>query len=489
MEGNSATSLRSRSRKSRGPYGPRCEHCRKDRKKCLPGDPKDPNKRCERCQYKGRDCSERKRATSRSLVQDPMPVSQPASLLSPSIHTEHTATNICLGIIDFITIFQRIHDFMAQIDRALLRLQRDLCSDNSLVSLSFLRLQVSMRETRHVLIERFLSVYDSQRQYPGKLPPRVLQMIIQDKELLESSRDVLWQTSDQSLSGHVSLRMNSSDEKYDLEERGGGLAALDLQLSRLQLASMARGLPTEDIMKQAEKYDSMLKAFWAEISALGVQTGFSRFSEEPSFPVGIMEPFLHDTHFDTRIPGLNVESLIDTFESVNSRYVLGKDSLDRTLLHIAVEHFDLSCVSLLLKKGIDINAQDVFGRTALHVVCGASQEPSPWGLYQQVRQIKIVRILLEKEKLDIWVEDKYKRVAIDYAIQDQNSDILYLFKKSKHYYSDNDTQGMIDTAIWNLENCKISSNKWLYNWRDWHYKRKEWLNKRQCRQSGLATVP
>ncbi|KAI5920512.1 hypothetical protein F4810DRAFT_723331 [Camillea tinctor] len=151
-----------------------------------------------------------------------------------------------------------------------------------------------------------------------------------------------------------------------------------------------------------------------------------------------MEPFLHDEHFGKKVCGVDVKPLIIILASINRRFVVGQDSLGRTLLHIAAERFRVSEINLFLNRGIDINVQDVLGRREL-----------------------IVKRLLEEPGLNISIKDSYGRLAIDYAIQDRRSEIPYLFKESIHYRSTKDMNGIIDASLYNLKVYNNMYDEWI----------------------------
>ncbi|KAI0967210.1 hypothetical protein F4678DRAFT_446967 [Xylaria arbuscula] len=151
-------------------------------------------------------------------------------------------------------------------------------------------------------------------------------------------------------------------------------------------------------------------------------------------------PFVHDLWYqhvwerDTFFSDLLAAPALSMFR---------QDSLRRTWLHFAVEglrfkppfridigkqnyplYFVGADIQLLLQSqpSSQIDAQDAFGRTALHIACAFNKHERRGG------QLRVVRILLENNaRIDLC--DHYGRRAIDYAIIDHNDRLLSIFQR------------------------------------------------------------
>lgn len=113
-----------------------------------------------------------------------------------------------------------------------------------------------------------------------------------------------------------------------------------------------------------------------------------------------------------------------------------RDSLGRTPLHGAIDGVtDFAGTSYLHKfiNPVDINAQDIFGRTPLHVICSLSTRQLMAG--RRSRSGNMVKdqtdtayTLLTKIPADITLRDCDGMFAVDYAILNHEHRILSMFR-------------------------------------------------------------
>ncbi|KAI1490144.1 hypothetical protein F5X96DRAFT_679273 [Biscogniauxia mediterranea] len=409
----------------------KCVYCRKDKQKCIPHARQWPGQKCRRCEQKGFACSESQRTNTRNNlnVQDPLLASQAAPLLSPSSQTEDPRIKECLHGLDWMRLLQRIRHVMLRIHKAQEHRRRISSMEKIAFPKSIKEPLDGLEYAQGLIVRSIRSVQASQEggAFSRELQSRLFRSAAQSVELL-SFRDPIhtWSTVKKTLVPSL------VDE---LDESGEGLAALDAQLTFLLMrsavvssSSSSEVAPDGILARQVEKYDRMLKAFWGANRTLCER-------EEPDsiipipIPRSIMEPFLHDAHFAGLATTVaTVECLIAALAAADARYVVGRDSLGRTLLHVAAECLKPRDVRVVLRQGgLDINAQDMFGRTALHVACESSSSSSSEEEEQQ--QLEIVGDLLREPGLDVGARDVYGFLAVDYAVQDRRLDILRLFQR------------------------------------------------------------
>ncbi|KAI1636266.1 hypothetical protein F4809DRAFT_391722 [Biscogniauxia mediterranea] len=400
----------------------KCVYCRKDKQKCIPHARQWPSKKCRRCEQKGFACSESQRTNTRNTlnVQDPLLASQAAPLLSPSSQTEDPRIKECLHALDWMRLLQRIRHVMLRIHKAQEHRRRIWSMEKIAFPKSIKEPLDGLEYAQGLIVRSIKSVQASQEGGASfrELQSRLFRTAAQSVELL-SFRDPIhtWSTVKKTLVPSL------VDE---LDESGEGLAALDAQLTFLLMRSavVSSEAPDGILARQVEKYDRMLKAFWGANRTLCEREE----KEASSIPVprSIMEPFLHDAHFAGLATTVaTVECLIAALASVDARYVVGRDSLGRTLLHVAAECLRPRDVRVVLRQGLDVNAQDMFGRTALHVACESSSSSSE----EEEQQLEIVGDLLREPGLDVRARDVYGFLAVDYAVQDRRLDILRLFQR------------------------------------------------------------
>ncbi|CAJ2506679.1 Uu.00g078650.m01.CDS01 [Anthostomella pinea] len=163
-----------------------------------------------------------------------------------------------------------------------------------------------------------------------------------------------------------------------------------------------------------------------------------------SISPSLRKPFLHDIRHLKYGKWLRLEN--------NRRLISGPDSLGRSPLHvaIAITHWEHSLWDMLRSPNVDLNARDLFGRTALHVACDSREAQIPSVQNRAVRQ------LLDFDLVDIFAEDLDGFLPIDYAIQDRRLDILETFQDSLRVKQDSPMADLIVAAIFNLEACDLS---------------------------------
>ncbi|KAI0594833.1 hypothetical protein F4775DRAFT_572098 [Biscogniauxia sp. FL1348] len=437
--------------KKRAPYSySKCTDCRRDKQKCMPENRQWPGQKCVRCENKGFPCSESQRTTARGNIHDSLPTSrstsqpdpQPGTFLSPSAQTENPLVKECLHGFDWLRLVVKIIRVVEQINRNLRKrvIYRSLTEGGANGSCIHFepcgtarKYICELENFKYIILRHINSVIVSQGGSSEEIWSLLFRRSVQGMELIASrdSRDA-WRF----------LKNESMPSLTDeLDDSGEGLSALDAQIRLMVMQSMF--YEENILMREVEKYNRLLKAFWADNRKLYKKM---KPEETDSIPSGAMEPFLHDAHFPesgSELTGSSLKRLITTLSSVDNRYVVGQDSLGRTLLHIAVERFVSSDVRLVLQQGIDINTQDIFRRTALHVACNAMGQT--YGYHEN--QLVIIYILLDEQELDIQAVDRYGFLAIDYAIQDRHIAVLRRFQKSRHYKPDSYIGRLIDASI------------------------------------------
>ncbi|KAI1503328.1 hypothetical protein F5X99DRAFT_375756 [Biscogniauxia marginata] len=454
MEATPVGNRQTRLHKRRSQYSYlKCVDCRRDKQKCVPNDRQWPGQKCRRCQQKGFACSESQKTSTRNNTRDPL-ATLPVPLRSPSARTEDTSTNDCLHALNWKMMLQRILHVMGRInmdqDRHVRIWAMNRVMSESLASWPSSDFVDDFYETVANIDDTYIERLSPNQDRTREIEPIFLRIVARSMGPTHS-----WDFFPPWYECQNSRVPFSVDE---LDGSGETLTALDAQLTLVKSESLHHN--EEILMSMVEKYDSMLKKFWENNRRLCGQKP-DVFSD---IPESIMEPFLHDAHFSELLTNTNdVKLLVKVFGKFDPRYIIGQDSLGRTLLHVAVENFDPADVKIVLHEKININIQDIFGRTALHIACEAGYSHRGWC------QLEIINTLLQEESLDIHAKDGLGFLAIDYAIQNRRVDILHMFEYRRHFQPDSDIVSLIDAAIPDLEAIR-STFRTLF--RD-HQKRKQ----------------
>jgi len=103
-----------------------------------------------------------------------------------------------------------------------------------------------------------------------------------------------------------------------------------------------------------------------------------------------------------------IKQSLDRGTSIETKY----DRSGQTVLIVAARNNRVSAVRYLCEQGANVNAQDIYGSTALHQATFYSFE-------------KVVSVLLEYNA-DKEIKDNKGLTALDYAIQYDNDEIMNL---------------------------------------------------------------
>ena len=95
----------------------------------------------------------------------------------------------------------------------------------------------------------------------------------------------------------------------------------------------------------------------------------------------------------------------------------GHTPLHYTVIEGSYEHDQKEMVNLLINKGINLDIQDVFGRTAL--------------IWASINVYSDIAILIIKSGAEIDIADKKERTALYYATQNDHDQIIEALKKNK----------------------------------------------------------
>ena len=84
-------------------------------------------------------------------------------------------------------------------------------------------------------------------------------------------------------------------------------------------------------------------------------------------------------------------------------------------MHIAVKNNNLELFRLGTERGVDVNAKDGYGKTALHIAA-------------QIGRSLMVYDLV-KHGADVNAKDKYEKTALDYAVEGGHRTMVQWLKK------------------------------------------------------------
>jgi len=107
-----------------------------------------------------------------------------------------------------------------------------------------------------------------------------------------------------------------------------------------------------------------------------------------------------------------VKALLEMGVDVNARDIIGQSALSRALF---ARHNGIA--GILLDKGANVNAKDDCGGTALHKAC-------------YLGRYDVVKLLLEN-KADVNVKDEHGNTALTIASETDDSSIIKILLKSK----------------------------------------------------------
>ncbi|KAI0020837.1 hypothetical protein F4780DRAFT_740150 [Xylariomycetidae sp. FL0641] len=349
----------------------KCYFCRRDKQKCEPKQRNWPQEKCHRCKVKEFDCSENQKTKTR-------PEQPPLSV----VHGEEPGQLPvdCRRALDWYRMLGRVRRIAYGINEQISQHSRRSapCRLRELLSI--------LEDDQFEIVTMF-----NTHEWP-------LALLWQHTNIVEwVTLERLWYNT------LISLREESAASE-------DALVAID---TRSFLAA-CEGHAGDNL----HRYSHLLHQFWKSIP--GITRRSTNADGQSSWHLRYHRPHLHDHEVVRR-------RYRDILADQHYEF-LRRDSLERTLLHVACNGVWVRPEEMLdmLDLGVDINAVDVFGQTALHIACR----------YQSEWSSLTVRVLLAQGDIDIYVRDGYGLLAIEYAIRTSNALVLGEFLKSKHIDGD-----------------------------------------------------
>lgn len=237
--------------------------------------------------------------------------------------------------------------------------------------------------------------------------------------------------------------INCSEKVEQLRDEGDILSAMHMQRMENLAKMQFYGASSEEYADSRSIFEKLQREFWnnnqqvLEYSPLNAMV-----------PEKLMQPFLHD---DIAIPP-------ETY--LNNTSLKHRDALGRTPLHTSMEHH------VYLKDYNDLqadnNAQDIFGRTPLHIICSLPAFRQAIGLLWSDQvisfvQLSLTRWYLSRDSVDIHVRDCDGRYAVEYAILDRRPQVLRLFRDEYEYFEPESEVGrLVLEALKDMEDLDAS---------------------------------
>ncbi|KAI1125629.1 hypothetical protein F5Y10DRAFT_246736 [Nemania abortiva] len=440
------------SAKSRMPYSYlKCTYCRKDKQKCEPANHQWPSK-CDRCQQKGLPCSPRLKAGGNPSNESisGIQVFRPCPL--PVIVQNCALAMNWLKLLWRIvreaeneTWPQRLAEVVAR-PAYLEKLMRDVRSADAFVSsmiLSALKQAVVCGDKLHetLLIRLALQgpevhimkegspgtkIAEAYSENPGSMTPFTgLESILSASAntLTESKEWVAAMDTKKELLHMILNRLTNEAEKFRQQHLRRSRDEVWEKAVETYAYYIADQQAQENLSKEVSSLVSLHRRFQSELVVLLAEV---KASLTHLLPDEFFKPILHDPRF---LKGPD-SALVDAIASVDITYLTSADALRRTFLHLACDPPSPRAVKKMLHYGVQVNAKDWRGRTALHVACWAP------GYASIHTAAEVVSLLLEHSEIDIYLKDDEGLFAAERAIGRGRFGILTNFRNCASFRAD-----------------------------------------------------